>query len=134
MTRSCLSPSIRLPSLVTLLLLGHSLRLQAEIRLPGIISDHMVLMRSAAVPIWGHADAGEPVSVSLAGTAAHTVAGADGKWKVVLDLTKAGPGPYELAVAGKNQIRVSDVLTGTVWLASGVPIFRSTSASFPAQG
>lgn len=90
----------------------------ADVRLPSLISDHMVLQRSQAAPIWGWADAGETVTVGIAGQS-HTVqAGADGRWKVVLDrIEKAGP--HTLTVKGKNSLTVSDVLAGEVWLGSG---------------
>jgi sialate O-acetylesterase len=112
-----------------LFLFGHSSRLLADVRLPGIISDHMVLMRSAAVPIWGKADAAEEVMVTFNGKSARTVAGADGNWKVSLNLAQTGPGPHELVVKGKNEIKISDVLVGTVWLASG-----QSNMEFSLQG
>lgn len=93
--------------------------LHAGVRLPAIISDHMVLSRSASAPIWGTADAKEDVSVTLAGKTARTQAGSDGRWSVRMDVRDCGVGPFDLLVQGKNSIRVSDVVVGTVWLASG---------------
>ncbi len=92
---------------------------RADVRLPSIISDHMVLTRSVTTPIWGHAEADEEVTVELDGKTAQTRAGRDGKWKVELNLADAGPGPFRLTVRGRNEIAVSDVLVGEVWLASG---------------
>ncbi|MFC5462627.1 sialate O-acetylesterase [Massilia niabensis] len=96
----------------------------AEVRLPAILSDHMVLQRGAAVPVWGWAAPNEAVSVEFAGQTRATRAGADGRWRVDLDLSGAqtGPGqaPGVLAVRGEhNAIVVNDVLVGEVWLASG---------------
>lgn len=91
----------------------------AEVRLPSIISDHMVLKKSAAAPIWGWADANEEVTVSLDGQTATTKAAPDGTWRVELNLKSAAPGPFDLLVNGKNSLKVSDVLIGEVWVASG---------------
>jgi len=91
----------------------------ADVQLPAIISDHMVLKKGTDVPIWGKAAPGEEISVSLDGVSAKTKAGKDGKWRVLLDLSKSFPGPFEMTVAGKNKIAINDVLVGEVWLASG---------------
>ncbi|MFZ5829618.1 MAG: sialate O-acetylesterase [Planctomycetota bacterium] len=90
----------------------------ADVRLPAIISDHMVVQRQMAAPIWGWADAGEEVTVALAGQSKSTTADADGRWMVKLDPMDAG-GPHTLEVRGKNALTVSDVLVGEVWLGSG---------------
>lgn len=91
----------------------------AAVRLPAILSDHMVLQRSAATPVWGWAGAGEPVSVRFGDAAATVRAGADGRWRVALDLSNSA-GTNELSVQGAdNAIVVRDVLVGDVWLASG---------------
>ena len=68
--------------------------------------------------MWGWAEAGEDVTVSLAGTQAATKAGADGKWLVKLQTPAAG-GPHELVVKGKNELKFKDVLVGEVWICSG---------------
>jgi carbohydrate esterase-like sialic acid-specific acetylesterase len=92
---------------------------RAELKLPAIISDHMVLQADAAVPIWGWADAGEKVTVSLAGQSQSAQAGADGTWRVTLAPLAAGSEPRALTVQGSNTLTVNDVLVGEVWLASG---------------
>jgi len=79
----------------------------------------MVLQKTANVPIWGKADPGEDVSVSLAGAKATTKAGDDGKWKLVLNLKDSAPGPFEMTVQGKNLLKIFDVAVGEVWVASG---------------
>ncbi len=91
---------------------------QAQVRLPRIFSDHMVLQQNVPVHVWGWAKTGEKVSVSFNNKKASAIAGKDGKWKVSLPEMKAG-GPYELTVKGKNQITLSDVMVGEVWLCSG---------------
>ena len=91
----------------------------ADVRLPAIFSDHAVLLSEATVPVWGWADAGEKVEVSLAGQTKSATPGADGKWTVKLDALKADAKPQELTVKGKNTLTVKDVLVGEVWLGSG---------------
>lgn len=92
---------------------------QAEVRLPAIISDHMVLQKASRVPIWGWADPGESVSVTLDGQTVVASANPNGKWVVFLDLENSAPGPFELFVKGVNQIVIRDVVVGEVWLAGG---------------
>ena len=91
----------------------------ADIKLPAIISDHMVLEKAAKVQIWGSADPGEEVTVSLNGIAATAKADAAGKWMLALNLKDSTPGPFEMTLAGKNKLTVSDVVVGEVWVASG---------------
>jgi sialate O-acetylesterase len=91
----------------------------ADVRLPAIFSDHMVVQAEAAFAVWGFAEPDEDVNVALAGQTAATKAGADGKWMVKLGKLKATGEPQMLAVRGKNALTVSDVLIGEVWLASG---------------
>ena len=90
----------------------------AEVRLPAIFSTHMVLQAGKSVPVWGWADPGEKVSVSVAGKTQHATADAQGRWRVKFSGLKAG-GPFTLAVHGKNEVVVDDVLVGEVWLGSG---------------
>ncbi|MFA6293036.1 MAG: sialate O-acetylesterase [Victivallales bacterium] len=91
----------------------------ADVSLPAIISDHAVLPRSQKTAIWGKAEPGEAVSISLGGLKSQTAAGADGKWKLDFDLSNTGAGPFELLVQGKNLITVKDVVVGDIWLCCG---------------
>ena len=90
----------------------------AAVKLPAIFSEHMVLQQDAGVPVWGWADAGEEVTVSVAGEAQKTKADAAGKWTVKLGTLKPG-GPHTLTVQGANTVTIADVLIGEVWLGSG---------------
>lgn len=113
---------LRIPSRFVLIvgsLLLFGTWIQAEVKLPAIFSDHMVLQRSEEVPVWGKAVPGEEVKVSIAGKSASAKAGEDGKWRVVLNLSEVEAGPFEMTVEGTNKIGVKDVLVGEVWLASG---------------
>lgn len=91
---------------------------RADVKLPAVISDHMVLQRDAAAPIWGWADAGEEVTVRIADQEHKAKPDAGGKWMVRLNKLTAG-GPHTLTIQGKNTITVKDVLVGEVWLGSG---------------
>ena len=91
---------------------------RAEVSLPSIFSEHMVLQREQGVPVWGWADAGEEVTVSIGKQTKTVKAGADGKWTVKLDKLSAGE-PATMTVKGKNTIEIPDVLVGEVWLCSG---------------
>jgi sialate O-acetylesterase len=90
----------------------------ADVSLPTIFSEHMVLQRDQTAPVWGWAEAGEEVSVTLGKQTKTTKAGADGKWSVKLDKLGVGE-PETLTVKGKNTIEIRDVLVGEVWLCSG---------------
>jgi len=90
----------------------------ADVKLPGVFGDHMVLQRGMPVPVWGWAEAGEKVTVTLCGQSKAATAGANGKWSVKLDALEAG-GPHVLKVQGKTAVEVTDVLIGEVWLGSG---------------
>src|ERR1041384_5215697 len=91
---------------------------KAELKLIPLFSDNMVLQGDIPAPIWGTAEAGEEVTVSIAGQKKSAKAGADGKWIVKLDPLKAG-GPHELTVSGKSSITLKNVLVGEVWICSG---------------
>lgn len=87
-----------------------------EVRLPSIFTDHMVLQRDKAVPVWGKAAPGEEVTVEFAGQKKTTKADAAGKWMVKLDPMPANAEPQVLKA---GNVSVQDVLIGEVWLASG---------------
>lgn len=89
---------------------------QAAVRLPSIFTDHMVLQRDKAVPVWGRAEPGEEVVVEFAGQKKTARAGADGRWMLKLDPLPANAEPQVLKA---GQVSVQDVLVGEVWLASG---------------
>jgi sialate O-acetylesterase len=90
----------------------------AHVVLPSIFSDHMVLQRQMKIPVWGTADVGERVTVTLNDQRADTVADANGQWKTTLPPEEAG-GPYTLTVAGNDTVTINDVLIGEVWLFAG---------------
>src|SRR5580704_6834286 len=92
--------------------------LRADPGLPHLFSDHMVLQREAEIRVWGWADPGESISVSLGTNTGQTSADADGRWRLTLPAMHAG-GPFVLRVKGKKTIVFRDVMLGEVWVASG---------------
>ena len=90
---------------------------RADVKLPGLISDGMVLQQGMSVPLWGWADEGEEVTVEFQKQKV-TATTKDGKWMVRLKSLKAG-GPFTLAISGKNKIELKNVLVGEVWICSG---------------
>jgi sialate O-acetylesterase len=90
----------------------------ADVELPAVIGDNMVLQRHQRVPIWGTADAGEKITVTFAGQQVSTTTRPDGRWIARLTALVAG-GPYEMTIAGKNIITLRNVLVGEVWACSG---------------
>ncbi len=102
-------------SLVLFLLSGS---LQANVLLPVLISDGMVLQRDTKILIWGWAAPGEKVVVKFNRKTGSTVTDSEGKWKITLPPMKAG-GPYTMMVKGKNTITINDILLGDVWFCSG---------------
>src|SRR5262245_46332099 len=102
-----------------IMLLCSATAAHADVKMPSIFGNGMVLQRGMPVPIWGKAAAGEEVTVAFLDQKKVITADKDGAWKVVLDELKEG-GPAELVVSGKkNALKFTDVLVGEVWLCSG---------------
>jgi sialate O-acetylesterase len=114
-------------SIIPVLLAVLSAPAFAEVKLPAIVSDNMVLQQQTPAGVWGWADAGEKVTVKFAGKSAETVADAKGKWKVELTGLVAGE-PGEMTIAGKNTITLKNVVAGEVWVGSG-----QSNMEWPAQ-
>ena len=85
----------------------------AEVRLPALISDHMLLQQEVPVRIWGWADPGEQVRVEFGGQNVSTPADAGGEWEVFLSPLEAG-GPFQMVISGENIVTLTDVLVGEV--------------------
>ncbi|MDH7568744.1 MAG: sialate O-acetylesterase, partial [Armatimonadota bacterium] len=90
---------------------------RADVRLPALFTDGMVLQQGMPVPVWGWADDGERVTVRFHGQEVSAVAHG-GKWQVRLAPMRAG-GPWPLTVVGKNTIELPHAFVGEVWIASG---------------
>ena len=114
-----LSPNTgqRVLALLTAVLLPPLVAPQAaEVKLSAIFSDHMVLQRELAVPIWGSATPGEDITIEFAGQKKTAMADGIGKWLVRLDPLSASAEPRTLKA---NGLVITDVLVGDVWLCSG---------------
>jgi sialate O-acetylesterase len=108
----------------------------ANVRLPALFTDHMVLQQEKAIPVWGWADEGETVTVRFRQQTVSTVARGS-KWMVRLQPEMAG-GPDQLTVSANNEISIQDVLVGEVWICSGQsnmewPMSRSYQAETDVQ-
>jgi len=90
----------------------------ADVKVPNIFGDHMVLQQGQKNKVWGQAAAGEAITVSIDKQTQKTTAEADGTWSVWLDPLAVG-GPYELTIKGNNEIKITDILVGEVWICSG---------------
>jgi sialate O-acetylesterase len=95
-----------------------TLSVSANIRLPKIFGDNMVMQRDQPSYIWGWADPKEKITVRFHNQVKKTTADKSGKWKITLDPETAG-GPFQINIAGKNAINISNVLVGDVWVCSG---------------
>ena len=94
--------------------------LHAEIKLPSIIGSHMVLQQNLANPIWGWESPGASVSVSFSGQRKTAMADKDGKWTVKLDPLPANASPQSMEIqSGSQQVVLTDILVGEVWVCSG---------------
>ncbi|HYK45665.1 MAG TPA: sialate O-acetylesterase [Parafilimonas sp.] len=90
----------------------------ANVSLPKIFGDNMVLQRNKPIPVWGWADANEKLTIKFNQQTKSVTADNNGKWITKLDPEKAG-GPYQLIVEGKNNVTFKNVLVGEVWVCSG---------------
>lgn len=94
--------------------------LRAELKLPSIVGDHMVLQRDLELPIWGWANAGQDVTVEIAGQKVSGKAGDDGRWEVKLAPLQTSSDPLSMKIsAGEDTKELSDILVGEVWICSG---------------
>ena len=105
---------------LAIILLGFfSYQAKAEIILPRILGNGMVLQQQKPIIIWGTAAIGKKVNVSFANEQGSAIAAADGKWKVILSPLKASALGQNMIINGTNTIVLKDVLVGEVWLCSG---------------
>lgn len=92
---------------------------QANVVLPDVISEAMVIQRDRPILIWGQADPGEVVTVRFGGQSKQAIARSDGKWLVKLDAVSANATPATMTISGKNTIELKNILVGEVWLVAG---------------
>ena len=106
-------------SLLSLLCLG-SLSAMAQVKLPPLFSDNMVLQQQAQAPIWGESKPGKTVEIKTSwdGKKYSVQADADGKWEIAVSTPQAG-GPYTIRISDGKPVELKNVLIGEVWLCSG---------------
>ena len=92
--------------------------LYANVRLPKIFNDNMVLQRDHSIPVWGWADSKEKITVRFNQQTRVVTADKSGKWKIEFSAESAG-GPFQLIITAKNNITLSNILVGDVWVCSG---------------
>ena len=90
----------------------------SQVKLPQLVSNGMVLQRDAKTNIWGWAAVGEKVTVNFKGKNYRATTDANGKWKITLTSLSVG-GPYTMNIKASNQITITDILVGDVYLCSG---------------
>ncbi len=105
--------------LAVVLLLVDPMIVQADVHMPGIFGDHMVLQQKSKLPVWGWAAPGEKVVVTFKDQQRTTVAAADGAWRVELGPVDPSSQAATLSVIGRNRLVFTDVVVGDVWVASG---------------
>jgi sialate O-acetylesterase len=105
--------------LVPVLLLFGVSTVLGDVRLPDVIGSSMVLQQKQKVPIWGTAEPGEAVTVTLGKQKKTVVADGSGRWRVDLGKLAASSTPQVMTIAGKNTITLTDILVGEVWLVAG---------------
>ncbi len=92
----------------------------ADVRLPAVIGSNMVLQQGKPATIWGWAEPGEKINVSVSWLDMKWAVAADdqGNWSFQMAVPKVG-GPYTMTLAGKNVVELKNVLVGEVWVCSG---------------
>jgi sialate O-acetylesterase len=100
------------------LLIVAAISARAEVTLPSLLADHMVVQRGLPVHVWGKAAEHENVSVTFRGENQSTAADDLGRWSMYLSPGEAG-GPFQMVIKASNTVQLNDILVGDVWVASG---------------
>jgi len=100
---------------ISFILLFLTVQILPKVKVASLFTDNSVLQRNSTINLWGKADVGEKITVSLGSQTKISIAGADNNWMVELAPMSAG-GPYELKI---NEIVFKNILIGEVWLCSG---------------
>jgi sialate O-acetylesterase len=116
--RRLLLPPLQTALILTALFPSFQISARADVTLPALLADHMVVQRGLPVHVWGMGAPREAVSVSFRGETKTGTADDDGRWSLFLSPGEAG-GPFQLSVKATNTIVLSDILVGDVWVASG---------------
>jgi sialate O-acetylesterase len=104
---------------IAALLLCSGALLRADVIPAPLFTNNAVLQRDKPIPVWGTADPGEKISVTFAGHTVATMADATGRWHAILPAQPATATPSDLVITGNNTLRLTNILVGEVWIASG---------------
>lgn len=93
----------------------------AQVKLPALVNDNMVLQQNEKVNLWGWASPNEKITIELGwqNTAVETTANADGNWKIAINTPQGSNKAYTITITGKNKIILNNILIGEVWVCSG---------------
>ena len=103
---------------VTAMGVGFCQPVDAEVKLPNVFSDHMVLQQGQENKIWGKGNPGESITLTIADKSSKCSADPQGNWTTKIPTLPVG-GPYTLKVAGSSTVEIKDILVGEVWVCSG---------------
>lgn len=107
--------------LLLLLVLSAKLSLSAQVKLPALVSDNMVLQQNAKVNLWGWAAPNEKINIHLgwSNLPVNVTADAEGNWKTTVETPQGGQAAYDITIEASNKITLKNILIGEVWLCSG---------------
>ena len=105
----------------------------ADLSVAAPFTDHAILQHGMPVPVWGTANANEPITVTFAGQTRTTISGTDGKWRIVLTPMAAGC-RGDLSVKASSRLTIHDIQTGDLWVCAGdATMSRDIDASRPSR-
>ncbi|MFH6936601.1 sialate O-acetylesterase [Flavobacterium sp. FlaQc-30] len=107
--------------LLLLLVLSAKISLSAQVKLPALVSDNMVLQQNTKVNLWGWASPNEKINIQLgwSNLPVNVTADAEGNWKTTVETPKGGETAYDIIIEASNKITLKNILIGEVWLCSG---------------
>ena len=108
--------------------------LLAQLKLPALFSDNMVIQQKADVKFWGWATAGQSISVQTSwnNEKYQTKTNKEGRWDLDIPTPVAG-GPYEIAISGEKTLLLKNILVGEVWLCAGQSNMEMPMKGFKGQ-
>ena len=106
---------------LVLIILSLQFSIKAQVKLPALVSDNMVLQQNAKVNLWGWASPNEKINIQLGWQNApvETIADSVGDWKVAINTPQGSEKTYEITINARNKIVLNNVLIGEVWICSG---------------
>ena len=108
-------------TLLFLIVLSTKFSLSAQVKLPALVSDNMVLQQNAKVNLWGWASPNEKINIQLgwSDNLIETITSADGTWKTTVDTPNGSEQAYIITINATNKIVLNNILIGEVWICSG---------------